>query len=152
MAAMNSLLTSRLYNQSTFYQAFEKDLMGAQHSVIVESPFITAMRIDKILPIFSKLRKRGVHITVNTRSPEEHDKVLALQAARGVAMMQSIGVTVLYTGRLHRKLAIIDSEILWEGSLNILSQSDSCEIMRRTESIKVVSQMTRFLGVSKYIG
>lgn len=60
--------------------------------------------------------------------------------------MQELGVTVLYTIKLHRKLAIIDGEILYEGSLNILSQLDSCEVMRRTESQQLANEMARFIG------
>jgi hypothetical protein len=39
-------------------------------------------------------------------------------------MLQKLGVQVLYTSGHHRKLAIIDREILYEGSLNIPSQND----------------------------
>jgi hypothetical protein len=66
-------------------------------------------------------------------------------------MMQDIGITVLYTVRHHRKLAIIDSEILWEGSLNILSQNDSCKIIRRIESEALVRQMARFVEADKWL-
>jgi hypothetical protein len=59
-------------------------------------------------------------------------------------------VKVLYTVKHHRKLAIIDDEILWEGSLNILSQNDSCEIMRRTVSQQVASEMVRFIGARRW--
>ena len=56
---------------------------------------------------------------------------------------------VLYTVKHHRKLAIIDEEILWEGSLNILSQGDSCEIMRRTFSDSLALQMLHFTKLDK---
>lgn len=63
---------------------------------------------------------------VNARNPEEHHKEYIIQAEDAVAAMQEIDVKVLYTVKHHRKLAIVDREILWEGSLNILSQGDSC--------------------------
>jgi hypothetical protein len=81
---------------------------------------------------------------MNTRNPEEHNEEYAIQAEDAVASMQDIGIKVLYTVKHHRKLAIIDEEILWEGSLNILSQGDSCEIMRRTVSNSLAWQMICF--------
>ena len=48
----------------------------------------------------------------------------------------------------HRKLAIIDGQILWEGSLNILSQVLSREIMRRTNSIELAHQMIQFTKIN----
>jgi hypothetical protein len=59
--------------------------------------------------------------------------------------------TFLCSGNHHRKLAIIDREILWEGSLNILSQNNSREIMRRIEDAETTQQMFRFLALNKYI-
>ena len=40
---------------------------------------------------------------------------------------------------------------LYEGSLNILSQNDSCEIMRRIESTQLAWQMARFIGVDRLL-
>lgn len=85
--------------------------------------------MESLILILGKLRARGVPITVNTRNPDEHDGEYINQAYDAVAKMQSMGITVLYTVRHHRKLAIIDGCLLWEGSLNILSQNDSCEII-----------------------
>ena len=89
-------------------------------------------------------------MTVNTRHPEEHDGVYINQAYDAVAGMQILGVRVLYTVKHHRKIAIID-DTLWEGSLNILSQNDSCEIMRRSVSSELVKQMADFVGASRYV-
>jgi hypothetical protein len=66
-------------------------------------------------------------------------------------MLQSIGVEVLYTGGHHRKLAIIDRQILWEGSLNILSQNESCEVMRRIESDELAMQMLQFTKLYRHL-
>jgi phosphatidylserine/phosphatidylglycerophosphate/cardiolipin synthase-like enzyme len=148
---MNSLLSSHLYDNNNFYKAFEKDLKRAHYSVLIESPFITTRRMNNLLPIFRKLRKRGVHIVVNTRDPEEHDYEYAIQATHAVQAMQEMDILVLYTVKHHRKLAIIDNEILWEGSLNVLSQNDSCEIMRRIVSEELARQMVEFVGLDKFI-
>lgn len=131
------LVDSRLYDQDTFYPAFLRDIRQAKRKMIIESPFITLRRFNMLLPALQQARKRGVEIRINTRPPEEHDEPMQREAAEAISLLQKIGVTVFYTGRLHRKIAVIDDEVLWEGSLNILSQWDSCEIMRRTKSHKL---------------
>lgn len=140
-----ALCTSRLFDNETFYKAFIGDLRRANQNIYIESPFITTKRIDMLLPILRQARQRGIQITVNTRPPNEHDGKYIDQAYKAVQDMQSIGITVLYTVKHHRKIAIIDNEILWEGSLNILSQSDSCEIMRRSVSSSLVRQMKKHI-------
>src|SRR5476649_1651041 len=125
------LCSSILLDNRTFYPKFMRDIERCKCELIIESPFITAKRMNALYPSFRKLTKRGVRIVVNTRDPQEHEPQMAYEALHAVTEMQRLGVEVLYTERHHRKLAIIDREILYEGSLNILSQSASCEIMRR---------------------
>ena len=56
---MNNLLSSRLFNNTDFYKTFKKDLLHARRRVIIESPFITTMRMTELLPIFAKLCRNG---------------------------------------------------------------------------------------------
>ncbi|MCA9313543.1 hypothetical protein KDA08_04505 [Candidatus Saccharibacteria bacterium] len=140
---------SKLFDNNSFYKSFERDLRRANQSAVIESPFITSRRMEHLLPVLIKLRHKGVRIVVNTRNPEEHNEEYAIQAEDAIAAMQNIGVKVLYTVKHHRKLAIIDGEILWEGSLNILSQGDSCEVMRRTVSTSLAWQMICFTKLNK---
>lgn len=139
-----------LYDQDTFYRAFTKDLLQAQSKAVIESPFITTNRLNHLLPYIEKLSKRGVQIIVNTKPFEEHENsVMQKMAYEGVAILQQLSVEVLMTVGHHRKLAIIDEKIVWEGSLNILSQSDSCEIMRRIDSEQLARQMIKFIGLDR---
>ncbi len=140
----------RMYDQTTFFKALERDLLSAQNEVIIESPFITVKRINALLPILTKLRNRGVSVTINTRDPNEHDLVYEDQALESIAMLQSIDIKVLYTVKHHRKLVIIDRAIAWNGSLNILSQNDSCEIMWRVESSDLANRLLGFINVKGY--
>lgn len=144
------LIGSKLFSDETFYSAFQKDLQKCQHEVIIESPFMTRRRLDTLLPIMKKLKTRRVKIIVNTRDPQCCDnEYMREDASRTISVLQHMGVQVLFTGNHHRKLAILDRNILWEGSLNILSQSDSCEIMRRVESTSLAWQMIKFIGIDK---
>ena len=147
----NNLLGSKLLNQDNFYSALIGDLMRAQREVIIESPFISTKRLNYLLPIFQELIRRKVTIIVNTKPPEEQLDY-GVQAAECIEALQEIGVDVLITGGHHRKLAIIDRQILYEGSLNILSQNDSCEVMRRIYSEQLATEMVNFIGISKFIG
>ncbi len=144
------LTTSQLYDQDRFYDAFSRDLRRARTLVVIESPFITMKRLNALLPTLKRLRAKNVSIVVNTKPLEEHGQLLYEQALRAIGVMQDMGVTVLMTVGHHRKLAIIDDDILWEGSLNVLSQNDSCEFMRRMQSPILTEQMMRFIGADKW--
>lgn len=145
------LLESKLYNEQTFYRVFMQDLANCEQEIIIESPFLTKRRVNIFLPKLRHAAERGVNVVVNTRHPMEHEGNMRDEAAVGIARLQDAGVRVLLTGGHHRKLAVIDRKILYEGSLNILSQSDSCEIMRRITSERLSQEMIRFVKLDCYI-
>ncbi len=151
-SSFDNMFSSRLFDQNSFYQAFIDDLKKAKNEVIIESPFITAKRMTIVLPLLRKLTKRGVRIVVNTKPLDEHEFEYHMQAKQAIDDLQELGVIVLFTNGHHRKLAIIDKSITWEGSLNILSQNDSCEVMRRMYSEQLANQMISFLHLEKFIG
>lgn len=142
----------QMYDEQSFYRAFQKDLYSARKNVIIESPFITLRRIEEMLPGITKLRRKGVSVTVNTRNPIEHDAEYEMQALVAIEQLQGLGVKVLYTVKHHRKLAIIDGTVAWNGSLNILSQHDSCEIMWRVASKGIADQLLGSIKLTKYTG
>ncbi|HET8671407.1 MAG TPA: phospholipase D-like domain-containing protein [Candidatus Saccharimonadales bacterium] len=150
--APTDLLSSKLYDQDTFYPAFLKDLAKCHSEVIIECPFITNRRLKTLLPVLEKLKTRKVRIAINTRDPRTHDEGhWQDDAHEAISKLQHMGVQVLYTGNHHRKVAILDRSVLYEGSLNILSQNDSCEVMRRIESAHLAWQMVRFIGIDRLL-
>jgi len=147
-----SQFTTSLHNEQTFYSAFIKDLENCKKEVIIESPFITTQRMNLLFPILKKLNNRGVNIFIITRDPQEHNKKYQVQSEIEIRAFETVGIQVfLSNGNHHRKLAIIDRSVLWEGSLNILSQTKSKEIMRRLEGDGFAANMFKFLNYGKYI-
>ena len=88
---------SGLYDQNTFDGKFLKDFARARSSLVIESPFIRLGRVEQLLSVIAKLRRRGVTVIINTRSPKEHDNVYETQAEEAIEMLQNLGVTVLFT-------------------------------------------------------
>jgi len=142
--------SSKLFDQNNFYTNFINDLKEAKKQVLIESPFMTTRRINRLLPVLHRLTKHGVRVIVNTKPLNEHEGVYKGQARTCVGALQEIDVIVLMTVGHHRKLSIIDEEITWEGSLNILSQNDSCEIMRRITSNQVAKDLIKFVHLDRF--
>jgi len=148
---MNSY-TSALHDEKSFYKAFLRDLEQCQKEVIIESPFITSGRMKTLWTTLRRLYAKGVKIFIVTRDPKEHLDNYESQSESEIEALETIGIQVLLcTGNHHRKLAIIDRTILWEGSLNILSQIHSREIMRRLEGGGFAVDMFNFLNFGRYI-
>jgi phosphatidylserine/phosphatidylglycerophosphate/cardiolipin synthase-like enzyme len=146
------MIKTSLHDEKTFYPHFLSDLEQSQSEVIIESPFITTSRIKTFLPVFRRLVARGVKVYIVTRDPREHTDGYNNQSEVEIQEFEAVGIQVLMcTGNHHRKLAIIDRNVLWEGSLNILSQAKSREFMRRLEDGGFAVDLFNFIGYEKYM-
>ena len=142
-----ALLSSKLFDERTFDEAFFRDLERARKSVIIESPYLTQRRARYFAGMFQEMVSGGVKIRINTRRSIDHKGEMRYQAEAAIKILQKSGIMVCtYNDMRHRKLAIIDGRILWEGSLNILSNGGrSREIMRRFTSKQLCSQLINFV-------
>jgi len=144
--------TSRLFDEKSFYSSFLSDLEDCKHEVIIESPFISRKRMDILLPFFRRLVNRDVTAYVITKDPNILKEPLATYSSKVIREFEVLGVHVLAAlNHHHRKLAILDRQVLWEGSLNILSQTNSREIMRRIEGEDHAKEMFEFLKLRRFI-
>ena len=145
-----ALLSSDLYDEHSFFARFSKDVKYAMAEVVIESPFITIKRATEFAALCAKLTDRGVLVYILTRIPNHHDITLRNQAFTGIRILRDVGAIVTTHNDLrHRKFAVIDREILWEGSMNMLSHSNSLELMRRSNSSDMCKQLLNFTSVMK---
>lgn len=61
----SSLPKSKLFDETTFYNSFMKDLKYCQKEVIIESPYMTMPRVTTMLPLLIRLVKRGVKLPLS---------------------------------------------------------------------------------------
>lgn len=141
-----------LYNERTFYPAFVRDMLKAEKEVVVYCPFISKYRAEFFKNTLEKLRHRNIAVFIFTRPLEEHELLTRNEIKAALADYEELGACIIHLpGFIHQKLAIIDREILWDGSLNILSQRESREIMRRTLDKDIAKQMIDHLGLNRKI-
>lgn len=144
--------SSTLHDEKTFYSAFLRDIDQAKEEIIIESPFITSARMKMLWPSLKRAYSRGIKIYIITRDPNDHTDGYEVQSESEIEGLEALGIQVfLCIGNHHRKLAIIDRKVLWEGSLNILSQTKSREIMRRLDGGGFAENMFNFLNFGRYI-
>jgi phosphatidylserine/phosphatidylglycerophosphate/cardiolipin synthase-like enzyme len=143
---------SQLFDETTFYPAFIDDLSHSSKEIVIESPYITSKRMSMLMPSIQRAVNKGTAVYVLTRDPREHTNMMVDESEAIIEQFEVMGVHVfLCIGNDHRKLAIIDRDILWEGSLNILSQTASREIMRRIVGRSSVQELLDFLRLDMYL-
>ncbi|WP_324668004.1 AAA domain-containing protein [Geochorda subterranea] len=136
-----------LYDESSFYPAFRRDLTAARGYVVLYSPYIHPNRLADMAPHLRAAVERGVQVSVVSRPAGGEE-------ADGASLRQElarVGVRVIPRSGLHEKLAVIDGEVAWFASLNILSHSRSTEWMMRFADPGVVGRLAEVTGATALV-
>ncbi len=138
--------------QTDFFRLLASDLSRARSRVIIYSPFITQDRLAFLMPQIQAAIQREVLVFVITKAHSERTKSKISQVRRLEAQLSEIGVIVMHKKGMHEKLAFIDDDILWSGSLNLTSFSNTQEIMERRKSKAVFEDYFQVLRVDDLVG
>jgi phosphatidylserine/phosphatidylglycerophosphate/cardiolipin synthase-like enzyme len=114
-------------DERSFYEQFAVMISQAQNSIWLWSAWV-ASRVRMILPLLRDAVDRGVRITVFVRGPSDR-----LQQQRhyveALASLRAVVPNVVEVDATHEKIVVIDDHIVMLGSLNVLSQHRSREVM-----------------------
>ena len=143
--------TRLVVNQQDFFRLLSSDLEKAKSRIVIYSPFLTQDRVSFLLPQLQAARDRDVDIYVITKSHSERNKSELQTIMMIEHQLSKIEIIVMHKLRMHEKLVFIDESVLWSGSLNPLSFSNTQEVMERRISKSVVDDYLKVLRVEELI-
>ena len=137
--------------QDSFDHHLLVDLESAERRLVIFSPFLTYDRVALLEPQLRAAVERRARVVVVTKEHAERGR--QLEGYRHIErVLKSWGVTVVHKAKMHEKLVFVDDNVLWHGSLNPLSFSDTQEIMERRRSRAVVEEYERTLRLEELLG
>ncbi|MER8058637.1 MULTISPECIES: AAA domain-containing protein [unclassified Streptomyces] len=137
-AAQLAALTEEELARPAFFPADEVpravswDIDRAGRSIEVYCPFLDPRPVRTWSTRLAKRVADGVRVTVRTRPPEEQSTDTAVErVGRLVEELRAAGCQVEFRERMHEKVLILDTTVLWHGSLNLLANSGPTDLMMR---------------------
>ena len=149
--------TFGLFDQHTFDPAFLSDVTAAKNSIVIFSGFVTPQRVSFLGETLRKKISEGVKIRCVTRPPKYNGSISPEDGKSALDLLESgCGCVVDLRNRIHQKVVIIDSRIVWHGSLNILSSSNSSDesmtrIVNEDLAKVLAAQMSKKRGSSEVL-
>ncbi len=116
-----------IHDERQFYDTFADHLRAARHSIWMWAPW-TARQIRSVLPILADAVRRGVTVVVFVRDPSDTGQK-SPTAQEYVNELRQVATSVVEVHTMHQKIVVIDERLVLLGSLNVLSQSNSREVM-----------------------
>ena len=139
-------------DERAFYDYICEDIRRSKQRIIIYSPFMTESRIGTFLPHFSDALSRGVDITIITKPLNEHNKKELTAYSKCESILKQHGILILHKKGMHEKNIIVDSDVMWCGSLNMLSYTGNTgEYMLRINSRAIVKDSIKDIGVEELL-
>ncbi|PSJ29651.1 hypothetical protein B7P34_06225 [Streptosporangium nondiastaticum] len=114
-------------DERDFYRTFSEEIRRARRSLWLWAPWV-AGRLRTLLPELRAAADRGVRINVFIRDDTDQ-----LQKRRDnqalISDLRAVAHSVVPMNVMHQKIAVLDEQTIMLGSLNVLSQSWTREIM-----------------------
>ncbi|NUW43313.1 AAA domain-containing protein [Nonomuraea rhodomycinica] len=107
-------------------RAVEWDIVRARSSIDIFCAFLDPRPVRRWLDRLTPRIQAGVQVTVHTRDQSEDPRRQSL-----VRDLEMAGCRVVVRDRMHEKVLIIDDNVLWHGSLNLLANIGPTELMMR---------------------
>lgn len=137
-----------LFSQKDFDTVFRTDIDQTRNSVVIFSGFVTPERVGSYGDLFRRKILEGVKFRCVTRPPQYNGSIPVDRGREALDYLEGIGVTVDCRRQIHQKIAIIDSKVVWFGSLNPLSHTArSEEIMMRAVAPGFASELARQVAI-----
>lgn len=134
-----------VFNESSFYAAFPQDLARARTSVVLFSPFVTVSGVGRWVDQLRAAVARGVAVRVLCKPPGEFGGGSTEDVAAVLQRLREGGIAVDLRAKMHEKIAILDGDILWHGSLNVLSHRNTTESMLRIRAPGVCQELAKLI-------
>jgi len=138
---------SGIFDENNFEKHFEHDLKNAKKYIVIFSAFCTEKRTAFWGDILNKKKEEKVKIRIVTRGPKNQG-LLKDTAIKGIQSLIRTKINVDLRKDIHQKMVFIDDDILWHGSLNVLSyggKSEQAETFWRIKSKALSSRAAKNL-------
>ncbi|MCQ2479351.1 MAG: DEAD/DEAH box helicase family protein [Clostridia bacterium] len=130
-----------IYDGKSFQSVYSNDIKTATKEIIIVSPFMRKNRIKNMTPILKEVINRRVCVTVITRPPQDFDGYNKEAVEEYEKELSALGVCIKFRSNFHQKFTVIDSHIVWYGSVNFLSYGTAEESIMRFESYDIAGEL-----------
>lgn len=139
--AETSVSKDLIYDGKSFYPIFCRDISSAQKEILIVSPFMSKNRLVQLVKVLSEPILNGAKVKAVVRPAEDLPKKDRTSVQENVKYLEEYGINVVFRSGFHQKFTVIDTHIVWYGSINFLSFGRSEESIMRLESHEIAGEL-----------
>ena len=130
-----------IYDIENYAETYWKDLEEANSAVVVSSPRLNNQKVDRIIKILGKRLELGVKVTIVTWHPDAYKYGKDDVRMELMERLRKAGFEIRLVEETCEHYAVIDNEIVWYGSVNLLSKEDAEDNLMRVCSKDIAAEL-----------
>ena len=138
-----------IYDIENYAETYWKDLEEANSAVVVSSPRLNNQKVDRIINMLGKRRELGVEVTIVTWHPDAYKYGKDDVRMELMERLRKAGFEIRLVEETCEHYAVIDNEIVWYGSVNLLSKEDAEDNLMRVCSKDIAAELLSLIHISE---
>ena len=130
-----------IYDIENYAETYWKDIEEANSAVVVSSPRLNNQKVDRIINMLGKRRELGVKVTIVTWHPDAYKYGKDDVRMELMERLRKAGFEIRLVEESCEHYAVIDNEIVWYGSVNLLSKEDAEDNLMRVCSKDIAAEL-----------
>lgn len=130
-----------IYDIDTYAGTYWRDLEEAHSKVIVSSPGLNTQKVNRIIHVLGKRQELGVKATIVTWHPDAYKYGRDEVRMELLERLRKQGFEIQLVEDFCEHYAVIDNEIVWYGSMNLLSKEDADDNLMRVCSKDIAAEL-----------
>ncbi|MDO4555329.1 MAG: DEAD/DEAH box helicase family protein [Lachnospiraceae bacterium] len=130
-----------IFDSETYCEVYRKDLLEANKNIVISSPVISGTKVYELINLLRDKQIVGVEITIVTWEPDSYGFGDAGYWMKLHEEMRQAGFYIKTVHDACEHFAIIDQEIVWYGSMNLLAKSSVDDNLMRVQSKKIAMEL-----------
>ena len=130
-----------IFDSDTYGSVYEQDLKEAVSDIIISSPTIGKRKVMQLMSVLKGRQVAGVKVTIVTWHPDSYMYGREEHRIELMEELRNAGFNIELVEDSCERYAVIDNEIVWYGSMNLLSKDDVEDNIMRVVSRQIAAEL-----------
>ena len=130
-----------IFESETYYSVYMQDLLESHQNIVISSPVISGPKVHELIDVLKEKQAAGISITIVTWEADAYgfgDSAYWMQLHDE---MRQAGFFIKAAEETCERFAIIDQDIVWYGSMNLLGKITMEDSMMRVSDKNIAAEL-----------
>lgn len=138
-----------IFDYKNYISVFIRDIEEADNEIVISSPGLNKNKVIRFCGLVKVKQEKGIKVSILTLSSDIYPESRKAVTKDLINKLIENGISVKSNENAHEHFAVIDKEIVWYGSVNLLSREKEDDNIMRIVSKEIAEELLE-IGFSNF--